>query len=419
MDFHHLYEKLHSFKVNCHITENIQVHAISFGHGGSQNVIIRATIAQSSLSRSNNNSQNKYFFVIKVIPNPIYYNVEIKPDYAQLEIKIYQFFTKKYLLTDRSPHFVGLYNHQTCPKLDRFLESIYRRKLRCQSLNNKLLMKIDEIDEEDRLCSIILQQQLKLIDPQFDIMVLEHCPIQLSRIILVSMDDISKYKDKRVFQRLDIFYADLYRILFQLIFTLSIVKEDYPGFIHGDFFVRNILSIYEASYKENEMVAYHYKQKIFYLSANGFYAKISDFGQTIIANELEPNTYHFDKIGHKYYHINPFNAKNDIFNLLRDIYDGQNLGTLSIKKLVQEFKIPGQIERDIVKFMSLFIDTRTIDKISAINKNLLDSTWYIDQVDLLEESVMTPHEYLMSDVFNLFQQLPEDAIVIKHFNKPK
>ena len=84
------------------------------------------------------------------------------------------------------------------------------------------------------------------------------------------------------------------------------------------FFVRNILGSGEFNHQQNDYVAYHYKQKIFYLPANGMYMKMNDFGFTIIANELEPNDYNLTKMENKYHHKNPFNQKTDIFNLLHD-----------------------------------------------------------------------------------------------------
>ena len=122
------------------------------------------------------------------------------------------------------------------------------------------------------------------------------------------------------------------------------------------------------------------------------------------------------KKNYKYSHINPFNTKNDIFNLLHDIYDGYDLGTSSIKKLFSDYSIPYKYRFKIINFLSKFINVDIIDHANGVSHTLLDSTWFIDGIDLLEQSVLSPKEYLEGDTFKLYQELPENVKIIKHFN---
>ena len=268
---------------------------------------------------------------------------------------------------------------------------------------------------------------MKLIEPKYNIVMLENCGAELSGMIEFYMHEISRACGREKKWMVEEFIGQLNRILFQIIFTLAIIKDDYPGFLHGDFFVRNILLSYELPMEKGELkegwyttsdyVAYHYKQKIFYLEANGPYAKINDFGLSVIVNELEPSTYQFDKMLHSVNHKNPFNQKTDIFNLLHDIYDGQNLGTYSINKWAVELKIPVHIIKPIKSFIEKFLDVNVIDKININNSPLLDDTWDIDGIRLLEDIVLAPDRYLTKEYFSAFQEYPRGGRIVRRFNQ--
>lgn len=404
MQFINLYEIFHKKKINCNITESFVLNKMFFGSGGSSNIIL-----------SVRDKDSNHHLVIKIIPEFVYFNAKIKPNQDQLEIKFYQFFTNKYLLTNRTPHIVGIYNHQICPKIDKFLHQIKPSKVVCPSYVEFLTKKINMTQAEYKICDMLTLYKEKALDPMFDVILLEYCDWQLSDLILYYMEKIKLANDKVVDMSISDLIYELDRILFQVIFTMAIIKEDYPGFMHGDFFVRNILLSEVNSHSENEYVAYHFKQKIFYLKANGLYAKINDFGLSIIVDELEPNTYRpIDKSREKFYHKNPFNQKNDIFNLLHDIYDGQNLGVISINKFITEI---GADKIDPIKdFLDKFIDIKVIDKINANNHGLFDHAWYIDGIDVLENTVETPNDYLIGNYFSHYQKMP-NGVVVRHYNR--
>lgn len=409
MNFKYLYDELHNLKFSCDVIDNFDINRIMFGSGGSINVVleIESKKPQSKL-------------IVKVIPDLVYKNVVKKPNTNQLEIKFYQFFTKKYVLTDRSPHFVGIYSHQNCQPIDKFLKKINPEKGKCPSYQDYLLNPMENKMVENKLCDLLLRYEMKLLDPTYDVLYLEYCEYDLSDVVANYMNVIRKkiLSDSR--SVVADFIHFLYRMIFQLIFTLAIIKEDYPGFIHGDFFVRNILVNIEHGYTANDFVAYHYKQKIFYLRANGSYAKINDFGLSIMLDELKPNIYDDEENYLKFHHKNPFNQKNDIFNFLHDLYDGENIGAWSIRKWADNLNIPFSEIAHIRSFLGEFINVDTIDRINSINSSLLKQTWNIDGIDILENCVKTPDEYLtQNNYFEIFQEIPKDAKIIRHFNEPK
>lgn len=407
MDFITRYKKIHTLKINCNITEQFKIQKIMFGFGGSNNIIL--------IVKDN----DKNDLVIKVIPDMIYFNFKVRPNQDQLEIKLYQFLTNRYILTERTPHIIGIYNHQKCTTIDRLLKEIRPSKKACPTYEDKLKNKIEPDVVDDKLCTLALQHEMKIVGPTYDIILLEYCSGELHAIIGWNMNQIRESNRKNYQERIDFFINDLRRIFFQVIFTLALIKDDYPGFLHGDFFVRNILIANNELYNDNDYIAYYYNKKIFYLLANGLYAKINDFGTTIIANELEPDTMEYTKLLDKYYHLNPFSQKTDIFNFFHDIYDGQNLGTYSIKKLAYEMKIPPEDIEPIKNYIDNFIDVATIDKINANNWSLLDNTWFIDGLKVLEDTVQTPSQYLDKQYFGTYQELPDGANIVKHYNKPQ
>ena len=115
MNFNFLYDKFKKLKFDCNIIDKFEIKKIVFGSGGSDNIILDATldhdklIAKINLSWSNdklilaiNLSWSNDKLIAKIILNPIYLNVKIKPDHDQLEISFYYFFTKKYVLGSKS-----------------------------------------------------------------------------------------------------------------------------------------------------------------------------------------------------------------------------------------------------------------------------------------------------------------------------
>ena len=382
MNFILNYADNHKRKFDCHIKKD-KINRIILGSGGSNNIIIDF-------------QDNGIRLINKVIPQLIQFNVKIERNADQLEIKFYQFFTKKYMLTNRTPHIVGIYNHQTCTRIDKLLRMLVSE---CPSLEDRLTKKQSESDDY-KICDLLLDYEAGLVRSEYDIVLLEYCPTTLSQVL---SNIVHQENGPSI----------LKRILFQLIFTLAIIKDDYPGFEHGDFFVRNILISFEELYDENDYIAYHYQKEIFYFPANGMYAKMNDFGKSVIVNKIESSTYRLYQPSYERDHRNAFNQKTDIFNLLHSIYDGHNLGTQSIATLLNQRKksIP------IIKLMAKFLDTKTIDKINKNNRYLLDITWHIDRIKILEDTVKTPDEYMMGNYFTEYQNLPKGGNVVRHFNQ--
>lgn len=398
--FDFLYDTFKNYQYDCNLSNHFNIERIMFGSGGSNNIII-------AVSDINNNN---YKLILKVMPTVT------EQDANQMEIKFYELFTENYILTNRTPHIVGIYHHIICTDFDNFIKNIMPEKTICPTYESRLLENITLTQVQDILCSLMELYNYKIIKDEFNIIMLERCHTSLTQILYEYFSEmkICTFETEHI---VDDFIHDFRRIFFQIIFTLSIIKQDHPGFLHGDFFMRNILVNLETKNNSNDYIAYHYKNKIFYLSANGFYAKINDFDRTIMANELQTKLYDPNDPNNNLIHYNPYNSKTDLFNFFHDIYDGQNLGTNSIKSLIDEMHISYKKIQPIIDFLASFFKVDVIDRINKTNRELLDITWNIDNITILENILRTPEEYLMGDFFVGFQNLPQNINIRRHYNK--
>lgn len=399
MNFNKTYEKFSKLKFSCELSP--QFHIIQLMSGASDNLVVHVEYKKINLIF-------KILFALAKQPGTKY------PGLNKLEIAFYIFFTQKYLLTDRTPHFIGVYLNKKCKNTIKVLQNFYPKSKNCPTLETRLLSSQDAYDMiELKICDIINHINGGLMLSKSNILLLEYAPIGLNDVISDYMYYIAKRGEKE--KNIDILLLTLLRIIFQICFTLAIVKKDYPNFFHGDLFMRNILCIFET-YNSNEYVAYYYKQKIFYLPASGIYAKINDFGESIIENELEPGNYQYLKKRQKFLDIELGNQKADIFNMLYDMYEGQN-ENIGIKYYGKIYKMEEKFYKRIVNFMHMFINTTVIDDISEKNKMLLSDLWHIRNINVLNNAVATPDQYLTLNVFDMFQTIPPDSIILKHFNK--
>jgi hypothetical protein len=404
--FNYCYDEIKSLVIKTDLEKIIKIHDLFLGFGGSSSVIVYGTLLKSRC-------QKELPIIIKFIPDNIYINVSIIPDSVEVGIRIHQFLVKNFVLNDRTPHIAGIYNFQIVSNLDKVLDQLLMEK--CPRIDDTYLKKYDQ--RTLALCDLKMKMKYNLIKQSCYTTILEFCPLQLSTMLYNIMNFVKNSKKKE--DAVHVVTLFLKRIIFQIIFTLAIIKEDYPGFRHGDLFIRNILGTKIDHIPEDYFVAYHYKQKIFYQSCIGPYIKIIDFDYAILADELKPNVYALFKNFDKYKHYNPFNAKNDLFTILYDIYDGQNLGGESITYLHQELGLDDELMEPVYNTLHQFLDLNVIKKITKENKSILDNTWNIDDIPILEECVRAPEEYLLDDTFQIYQKLPKNAKIIKHFNKSR
>ena len=411
MDFTKNYKLIRNKKIQCDLG-NFTIETIYIGSGGSNNIVI--------IGREKD--INNDLFAIKIFVKSFLTDGRLISDSAELEISIHQFLTERYVLKKRTPHIIGLYATANCKDIAKILKKINIKKIKCYTIEDKIKKRIEQSYKENILCDLALKSNMRLIDNKYKIGVMEFAHTTLNDYLKLMISDLVEYrkKDKTKFTtKLNNALYSLHIILFQVIFTLAIIKKDYKGFLHGDLFMRNILIKINNNYEDDEYIAYHYNNKKFYSKANGPCAKISDFGTTRILDNTDKYSEKIDKNNknkYNYYHINFNNTKNDIYNFLVDIYDGQNFGGISLMKYMRE-GVHKSIIGPMVKIISRYLDTDNLDKYLQNNRDLLLQEWSIDGIKLLEDLVLTPEQYLSMEYFNMFTSTSFPWKVVEEFNK--
>lgn len=372
-------------KIKHDIKVGIKKNKLTSGSGGSNNLIIL-------------NDD----YVLKIIPKFIDKNLKKQRNNDELEAEYYKTFTDNIILKNKSPHIVGIYKKYTLEDI----KFIFPTK--CISLDEKIKLPFKKRDyNNERLCDLKKCYYRSIIEKKTSVLVLENCPTTIGKQIINILNSKDNIQNNLV--------HIIRRIIFQTIFTLTIIQESYPDFIHNDLFLRNILAVNEFSFDPDDYVQYNYKNKSYYLPANGIYIKINDFGYSLniannssledeINNDIKPN-------------FELKNSKRDIYTFLRDLYDGPGHGSKSIISLL-DLHVKNKMKRKnllklVRKEIGNYFDYKTIDK---LDKNTLDWTWNIGESKILMNSVMKPNEYFKNDSFDNYNKLPNNGRVVKIYN---
>ncbi len=358
---------------------------IFFGSGGSSNVIV----VHDNI-------------VLKIIPEfKKFINMKVKNNNDQVEIEFYEFLTQKLLKPNITPHIVGMYNHYKLYDIKVLFPG------KCLSESELLLINPKKVPYVKKiLCSLKKQYNIGIILPQADVVVLEYCPGTIENEIL----NILKSKSKLV-PRLQEFVD---RTIFQFIYTMAKIQDMYPRFIHNDLFLRNVLGVSQENFDTNDYVQYIYKNKSYYLPANGFYIKINDFGYSLNPPHIVSTLFNKikdDPISHFAYD----DKLRDTFTFLFDFYDGANIGQQSVMSLLK--KKSSEIRKKIRGTFKKYIDVSVIDKISKLNRHELIFTWNIKDVGVLRKTVVEPAKYFSQEVFKKYSVLPKNGKVVATFGE--
>jgi hypothetical protein len=389
--------KYNTFNLNYESIKKIIKNAVKnkmviTGSGGSDNIII-----------INNN------IVVKIIPN--IYNPLLKksPNHDYLEGQIYLKLTNEFLLQNKTPHIVGVYKRYILEDINYIFPEY------CPNLDETLLQDPSKMNPSmDKLCMLKKGYNKKLVGKKASLLVLENCPTNISFEVEMILGSSQKLKIK-----LELFRNLIRRVIFQFIFTLAVIREKYPKFIHNDMFLRNVLGIYEHIHDPDDYVQYNFQGKSYYLPANGLYIKINDFGYSL--NILDNNSTLENEIKNS---LNSnFEIENpirDVYTFLFDLYNGPGLGSISLMTLIYQQikskKMQNMFFKILRKEISKFINYQIIDKIHNKNMGILDWQWDISESKLLSKSVMPPQDYFKKNSFDYYTRLPKNGRIIKIIN---
>lgn len=403
---------------------NLELDDLMWGSGGSDSIVLvgeyrwEATSALEIITKKKS-SDKKYNLIevaIKIFPRHIYHNSATDPNFDDLEIALYKFFTQRFLLKERTPHLIGIYIHNKCSNIKKLIKKEIITKMlpdgECIDINTSLQIDRNEMEDYetsdlakvDYVCDIINRVDMKIFSNECDIIVLERADAPLTALL----DEFLHLKTKNI--DMSELISRLKRVLFQIIFTLSIIKDDYPGFYHGDLYMRNILISEIDSYAPTDFIEYKYQDQHFFLEANGVYSKVNDWGMSIISNHIESNI--FDpvrdpRLKNNKYPYDPLDRKVDFFTLITDII-------YYIDYATSEFDFQSEIKYQIFEFLNKFIN---IEILSSIDTTFIHDVKKIEQIPELNNCIRTPKEILQSNVFDSYKiNSPNQSNIIRKFN---
>jgi hypothetical protein len=352
-------------KLECrNLDTYMKIIKIIAGHGGSDNLVFIG------------NKNNKKI-IIKIIPTYFNNNLKQQRTNDQNDISIYKLFKKNFILKNITQHIVGIYEHKKCVDIKKILP------FNCPTIDQMLKYKYNKYIEN--FCLLLMDNN---IQQNTDLILMEYCEFELNKYLI----NVVENNKKNILMVLD-------RIIFQVIFTLAMIRRKYPTFRHNDLFIRNILGHELKHYPENEYIEYKYKNKRFYLPVNGFFVKINDFGESTI----HPFIKYSEKDNIKF-------GKSDLFDFLYDLYNGQNLGSSSLSILLGKNK-----HSLLKKYFDKFLNIEILDKIIINNKELLDSLWNIENSAIITDIIDDVEDYLSNDIFENYYKLPKQGLIIKSY----
>lgn len=425
MDFTKLYNKYNKFIIGCNLSKFVKVIDIFYGASG--NFVIQAI----PLKEKEEKDENAYI-ILKAFFRYNLFNAKEQFDKNEVEIKFYIFLTNRYLLTKRTPHIIGYYNHIVCHNFLPFVESL-KNQPTCQTSEQRLENVNPQNEFQSMVCEMIDMYNLheekskekietNTYDKDFDLVCLEYAEYVMLTYLL---DSISVLNANRrsigkaylklypeatpTFESVGYLCNDLRRIFFQVIFTQAIIKDDYQGYLHGDLFPRNIMLKVETKHKDNEFYAYHYKNKIFYLPANGFVSKINDFEYSELDKELGSKFKYPVYNTHILKHHNAKSLKQDIYGFLSNTY------MICLFKISEVLPYKSDILNYFIDFFDQFIDTITVEKAYQNNPGIMQ-IYAMNGIKLLEDTVRTPQEYLLDKTFEAYTKLPDKGVILDEFN---
>lgn len=387
----------------CNLPENADYF---FGSGGSSS-IIAITRDSKDLKSSEQGSKNvyKYFPVITHHSATRKYILNVQKKY-KYEIEVLKLLTSKFINTNKTPHIVEFKKSYYCRKLpekifagcETFMEylkevprpthtKVYEKsnfvKSFFQSIFNikpkKILVELPEPEYDavkEQICEFYnWGEPLFNLQKGMYIAQIEYCNTSLkNELINISQQNFPEIKN----------FLDI--LFFQMFYTLEVIKEVYPNFIHKDLFIRNIMGI-KKDFESDTYIRYHYKDKIYDVPDNGLTFKINDFGLTQVDESV------YKRIGIKNKIIK--DSYRDVFALLYDVYNGGNLGALSLYSLIEN----KNIKEDLDKYFDDFFDVKVIKTLIRNNKKrLLNEVWdktivkeFVEYIDLVNTKDILEH----------------------------
>jgi len=291
------------------------------------------------------------------------------------EIKIYELLTKNIIDKNISNHIVKYINSNNCNNAKSLFTKCPKSYVE--------FMKLAE-DQKTKMCNQLYRSHpTKKLNNKYKVVEIEYCNYSCADFIR----DVSKLPEIEMEKYLDIFF-------FQIIYTILSIQKIYPYFTHNDLFMRNILGVRE---KDNQnYYTYDYNNKKYYVPQKIYYPKINDFGLSNLNN--------------KYKDVKLYKSQyKDIYNIIFDVYDGQNLGSMSLTELCRE-------NPDKIKFLKLYFsnyfNVDVICEYKTKSKQQMNRDWsnILDDEFLRSIQMKNPQDLLNNYFYNIFGKINKNIL---------
>lgn len=291
------------------------------------------------------------------------------------EIKIYQSLTKNIIDKNISNHIVKYVNSNNCNNA----KSLFTK---CPKSYVEFLKLAEE--QKTKMCNQLFRNYPgKKLNNKYKVVEIEHCDYSCADFIR----DVSKLSEIEMEKYLDIFF-------FQIIHTIMSIQKVYPYFTHNDLFMRNILGLRE---KDNQnYYTYEFNNKKYYVPQKKFFPKINDFGLTNLNDNFKD--------------IKLYKSEyKDVYNILFDVYNGGNLGSISLSELCKE-------NPDKSKFLKLYFsnyfNVNVIDEYKIKSKQQMNWDWsnILDDEFLISIQMKNPLDLLNGYFYNIFSKIYENIL---------
>ena len=221
------------------------------------------------------------------------------------------------------------------------------------------------------------------LNNKYKVIEIEYCNYSCADFI----KDLSKLPVIEMEKYLDIFF-------FQIIHTILSIQKIYPYFTHNDLFMRNILGLRE---KDNgNYYTYKFNNKTYYVPQKKFFPKINDFGMSNLNND--------------YKNIKLYKSEyKDIYNIIYDVYNGGNLGSISLSELCKEN--PDKLQF-LKTYFSNYFNVDIIDEYKIKSKKQMDWDWsnIVDNNFLKSIEIKKPTNLLNEYFYNIFHKIYQEIL---------
>jgi hypothetical protein len=295
------------------------------------------------------------------------------------EIKIYELLTKKIINKNITNHIVKYKNSNNCNDAKLLFKKCPNSYIEFLKLHK---------EQKTKMCeNYFMGYPTRQINNKYKVVEIEYCDYSCSDFI----NDVSKLPIIEMEKYLDIFF-------FQIIHTILSIQKVFPYFTHNDLFMRNILGLRE---KDNQnYYTYKFNNKKYYIPQKKFFPKINDFGLTNLNDEYK-NTQLY-KSEYK-----------DIYNIILDVYNGGNLGSLSLTELCKD----NQNKLNFLKlYFSNYFNVNIIDEYKIKSEENINWDWdnILDDEFLKSIEIKKPLDLINEYFFNIFGKINKDiSIFIK------